>query len=105
MTEARFEIAAEEAEPSRRSRRPTRTTRQSEAEALIRQMKAEFGDGPRLGGLRRHTRGSGPVRLWRPSAPSGASGKTIGRTPSEPDAPDDAETDRGAKSIGRTRDQ
>ena len=97
MTEARFEIAAEEAERQAQQEADAEATRQSEAEALVRQMKAEFGDAPASGAPPAHT----PEAPARPAA--GASGKTIGRTPPEPDAPEDAEPDRGAKSIGRPK--
>ena len=96
MTEARFEIAAEEAARAAQAEADAETTRQSEAEALVRQMKAQMGDGP------------GPATP--PSAPRGtdsaapAGGKTIGRA-ATPDAPAPDDPARGAKSIGRPRGQ
>lgn len=95
MSEARFEIASEEAERAVRAEADAEATRQSDAEALIRQMKAELGGGtpsaPPAGGTR------------QPDRAAPADGKTIGRTPPEPEAPASAQPDRGAKSIGRPR--
>lgn len=63
----------------------------AEAEALVRQMKAEMGERP----------GSPTAR---PSAsPTGE--KSIGRTPPSEEEPPPPSADRGAKSIGRARGQ
>ena len=97
LTDARFEIAAEEAERAALAESDAETTRQSEAEAIIRQMKAELGGGD----VPSTPPASGPRSSERSAA---ADGKTIGRTPPEADAPEGADPDRGAKSIGRRRD-
>ncbi|MEM1055307.1 MAG: hypothetical protein AAGI52_07260 [Bacteroidota bacterium] len=94
MTEARFEIASEEAERAAQAERDAEATRQSDAEALIQQMKAELGGDPAT------PPASAPRRTDTPAA---ASGKTIGRTPPEAETPESTEPDRGAKSIGRRR--
>lgn len=100
MTEARLEIAQEEAARIAQQEADAEVTRQSEAEALIRQMKAELGGGaPASGAAPART----PPEAKAPSPPSGA--KTIGRTPPEPEAPEAQEPERGAKSIGRRRGQ
>ena len=96
MAEARFELASEEAERAAQAEADAETTRQSEAEALIRQMKAELG-----GGDAPSTPPAGTNRASGEGAPAG--GKTIGRTPPPEDTPEASEPDRGAKSIGRRR--
>ena len=124
MTEARFEIASEDAERAAQAERDAEVTRQSEAEALIAQMKAELGGGaertpsPRAETPSRQDASrqdasrqdasrqdaSRPTTARSPSSPTGTtSAKTIGRTPPEPEAPESAEPERGAKSIGRGR--
>ena len=100
MSEARFELAQEEAARIAQQEEDAEVTRQSEAEALIRQMKAELGDTSASGAL--------PAGRTAPEASGGlpsGSAKTIGRTPTEPDAPEATEPARGAKSIGRPRGQ
>lgn len=98
MAEARFEIASEEADAAARAEADRQATRQADAEALIRQMKAELGGGDVPSASAPPA--SAPRRTDRPAP---ADGKTIGRTPPEPEAPESAEPDRGAKSIGRRR--
>lgn len=95
MTEARFEIASEEAARAAQADADDAATRQNEAEALIRQMKAELGAGGATG--------TPPAPRAPEASGAPAGGKTIGRTPPEPDAPEASEPDRGAKSIGRRR--
>ncbi len=99
MSEARLEMAQEEAARIAQEEADAEVTRQSEAEALIRQMKAELGGDAASGGA------PAPRNTPEASSASGASGKTIGRTPPEPDAPDASAPERGAKSIGRRRGQ
>ncbi len=68
----------------------------AEAEALVRQMKAQMG-----GGSERTPAETGASASAAPSAPAGA--KTIGRTPPA-DEPQPA-ADKGAKTIGRSSGQ
>ena len=97
--EARFELASEEADRAAQAETDREATRQSEAEALIRQMKAELGGGtaptspPAASG----------ARTQEARAAGAADGKTIGRRPPDEAAPEGAEPERGAKSIGRRR--
>ena len=101
-TEARFEIAAEEAERAAQAERDAEVTRQSEAEALIAQMKAELGGGSQRAPSAPPARTDAP-RAEPSRAGGSAGGKTIGRTPPEPEAPESPQPERGAKSIGRSR--
>ena len=95
--EARFEIAAEEAGASddaaaRRAQDEAdrEAVRKAEAEALVRQMKAEVsGKTEPTGGTAREE-------------PTRAEGRTIGRVPPPEPPPGESPDDtRGAKTIGR----
>ena len=106
-TEARFEMAAESAAAAERAAADAERLRQSDAEALVRQMKAEMGtDAPsplaepgRADASRSDARRSDASREDEARAAAGS--KTIGRTP-PPDEPAPP-PERGAKSIGRPR--
>jgi len=95
LSEARFELALEGQAPQTNEAVDAEALAKAEAEALVRQMKAQMG-----GGAERTTSEEAARASASPSAPAEA--KTIGKTPPAEDAP--PAVDKGAKTIGRHRD-
>jgi hypothetical protein len=92
MSEARFELATEGLAPVTGEEVDREALAKAEAEALVRQMKAQMGGGGEP------TAPQAAQNAASPSAPAGA--KTIGRTPPPADEAPEAGP-RGDKSIGR----
>jgi hypothetical protein len=94
FSEARFELATEGLATDHANEVDREALAKAEAEALVRQMKAQMGGGE-------PPAPEAAPNAASPSAP--ASAKTIGRPPPPPEEPPAAP--RGAKSIGRSRGQ
>ena len=98
-TEARFEMAADAARDAAEREEADAALRESEADGLLAQMRAEMlGNASPAAGTR-----DVPGPDANPSHGTGSTGgKSIGRARPEPDS-DEPAADRSAKSIGRRR--
>ena len=95
LSEARFDLALEGQAPQTDDATDAADLAKAEAEALVRQMRAQMGAG-----ADRTPAEDAAQAAASPSAPAEA--KTIGRTP--PPAEPPPASDRDAKTIGRRRD-
>ena len=98
LSEARFDLALEGDAGQTDGETDVADLAKAEAEALVRQMRAQMGAGE-MSSAQAAQAASDPAAP-DPAHPAGQ--KTIGRTP--PPADDPPPADRGAKSIGRRRD-